>query len=170
MAEFIIQIVPFQDDWLVKYEDEKAQLCEVFKAIKHDIEHIGSTSVGGLDAKPIIDIAVRLETVCQVPEFIESLARRGYSYEGEFGLAGRHFFIKGTPRAFHLHLVDGSTNHWTRWIAFRDALRSDPQLRNDYQRLKYDLASKYRFERAKYSEGKSEFIDSRAKKHGGGDG
>lgn len=168
MADLIIQIVPSQDEWRVKYEDEKARLCEVFQAVKHDIEHIGSTSVVSLDAKPIIDIAVRLETVRQVPEFIESLARHGYSYEGEFGLAGRHFFIKGTPRAFHLHLVDGSTNHWTRWIAFRDALRRDPQLRDDYKRLKYDLASKYRFERAKYSEGKSEFIDSRVKKCGGG--
>ena len=164
MTRRVIQIVPFQEHWRAKYEAEHMQLRQLFKDIAPDIEHIGSTSVRGLDAKPIIDIAVRLGTVAQVPDFVEVLARLGYGYEGEFGLPGRHFFIKGKPRAFHLHLVDDTTNHWRSWISFREALRGDPELCQTYQRLKHDLAHTYRFQPAQYSEAKSEFINAVVRK------
>lgn len=160
MVELVIQVLPFQENWLAKYAAEREQLCELLKDVMQAIEHIGSTSVRGLDAKPIIDIAVRLVSVALVPELVDRLAQRDYAYLGEFGLAGRHFFIKGEPRAFHLHLVDDSTGHWRRWIDFRDALRGDPELRKRYQRLKHELARKYKFQRALYSEGKSAFIDA----------
>lgn len=159
MAELVIQVVPFQESWTARYEAEREQLCKVLKGVIQAIEHIGSTSVEGLDAKPIVDIAVRLPTVTLAPDLVERLAQLDYTYQGEFGLPGRHFFTKGEPRAFHLHLVDHSTNHWRRWIDFRDALRRDPVLCRDYQRLKHELARKYRFQRALYSEGKSEFIN-----------
>lgn len=159
MAELVIEVVPFQQSWLAKYEAEREQLCRVLKGVMQAIEHIGSTSVCGLDAKPIIDIAVRLPSVTLVSDLVERLAQLDYAYQGEFGLHGRHFFTKGEPRAFHLHLVDNSTNHWRRWIDFRDALRRDPVLRQDYQRLKHELARKYRFQRPLYSEGKSDFIN-----------
>ena len=160
MAELVVQVVPFQDDWFDKYEQERERLQAVVNDVTRDIEHIGSTSVRGLAAKPIIDIALRLATVQQVPDLLEPLARLGYTYEGEYGLPGRHFFIRGEPRAFHLHLVDDTTNHWQRWITFRDLLRRNPMLRQAYQQLKYELACKYRFDRAKYSDSKSDFINS----------
>jgi GrpB-like predicted nucleotidyltransferase (UPF0157 family) len=160
MAELVIQVVPFQESWLTQYAAERELLCEVLKDVLLAIEHIGSTSVRGLDAKPIIDIAVRLPSVASVPALVERLTVLGYAYQGEFGLPGRHFFTKGEPRAFHLHLVDDSTGHWRRWIGFRDALRRNPQLCNDYQRLKHELARKYKFQRALYSEGKSAFINA----------
>ncbi len=160
MAELLIQIVPFRENWLVKYAQERARLCRVLEDDMQAIEHIGSTSVRGIDAKPIIDIAVHLPTVALVPRLVDGLATLDYDFQGEYGLPGRHFFIKGKPRAFHLHLVDDTTNHWRRWIAFRDALRRDPELRKTYQQVKHDLARKYKFQRALYSEGKSAFIDS----------
>lgn len=160
MAELVIQVVPFQDSWLAKYAAECEQLGALLIEAMLAVEHIGSTSVRGLDAKPIIDIAVLLPSIALVPELVDRLAQLEYAYHGEFGLPGRHFFTKGEPRAFHLHLVDDSTDHWWRWIAFRDALRRDPALREDYQRLKHELAGKYKFQRALYSEGKSTFIDA----------
>ena len=160
MAELVIEVVPFQENWLVKYAQERAELCRVLADDMQAIEHIGSTSVRGMDAKPIIDIAVLLPTLVWVPKLVDRLASLDYAYQGEYGLSGRHFFIKGEPRAFHLHLVDDTTNHWRRWIAFRNILRREPELRRRYQQLKYDLAKKYRFQRALYSEGKSAFIDS----------
>lgn len=159
MAELVIQVVPFQDSWLARYEAEREQLCRVLEGVMQGIEHIGSTAVPGLDAKPIIDIAVRLPSVTLAPDLGGRLAQLDYTYRGEYGLPGRHFFTKGEPRAFHLHLVDDRTNHWRRWIDFRDALRRDPELCQDYQRLKHELARKYRFQRALYSEGKSDFIN-----------
>ena len=159
MDEWVIQVVPFQEDWPARYEAEREQLCQALKGAAQAIEHIGSTSVRGLDAKPIIDIAVQLPSVTLVPGLVERLGQLDYTYEGEFGLSGRHFFVKGEPHAFHLHLVDNNTHHWRRWIDFRDALRRDPLLRQNYQRLKHELARKYRFQRALYSEGKSDFIN-----------
>ena len=160
MAELVIDIVAYQDDWSDKYERERVRLYPVVKDVAKGIEHIGSTSVPGMAAKPIIDIAVHLATVKQVPELLEPLARLDYAYEGEYGLPGRHFFTKGEPRAFHLHLVDDTTNHWQRWIVFRVLLRGDPKLCQAYQQLKCELARKYRFDRATYSESKSDFIDA----------
>lgn len=160
MAELVVQVVAFQNGWFDRYEQERERLQAVGNVAPLDIEHIGSTSVRGLAAKPIIDIALRLATVRQVPDLIEPLACLDYTYEGEYGLPGRHFFTRGEPRAFHLHLVDDTTNHWWRWITFRDLLRRDPALRQAYQQLKYELACKYRFDRAKYSDSKSDFINS----------
>ncbi len=160
MAELVIDIVAYQDDWSDKYERERVRLYPVVKDVAKGIEHIGSTSVPGLAAKPIIDIAVHLATVKQVPELLEPLARLDYTYEGEYGLPGRHFFTKGEPRTFHLHLVDDTTNHWQRWITFRDLLRGDPKLCQAYQQLKGELARKYRFDRATYSDSKSDFINA----------
>lgn len=160
MAELVIEVVPFQENWLVKYGQECAELYRVLKDQVQAVEHIGSTSVPGMDAKPIIDIAVHLSTVALVPRLVDRLATLNYVYQGEYGLPGRHFFIKGDPRAFHLHLVDDTTNHWRRWIAFRDLLRRDPELRETYKQLKHDLARKYKFQRALYSEGKSTFINA----------
>ena len=160
MAELVVQIVPFQETWFDQYEQERVRLNTVLQAVAQDIEHIGSTAVQGLAAKPIIDIAVRLTTVQQVPELIAPLALLDYTYEGEYGLPGRHFFTKGDPRAFHLHLVDDTMNHWRRWLAFRDLLRRDSELCRAYQDLKYNLVRQYRYDRARYSDSKGDFINS----------
>ncbi|MCZ6873421.1 MAG: GrpB family protein [bacterium] len=160
MAELVIQVIPFEESWLVKYAQERVRLCRVLEDDMQAIEHIGSTAVRGMDAKPIIDIAVQLPTIALASELVDRLATLDYAYQGEYGLPGRHFFIKGEPRAFHLHLVDHTTNHWRRWIAFRDALKRDPQLRKAYQQVKHDLARKYQFQRVLYSEGKNAFINS----------
>jgi GrpB-like predicted nucleotidyltransferase (UPF0157 family) len=155
-----VVIRPPSDTWAAKFRKEKAVLAAAMHARTTQIEHIGSTAVRGLSAKPIVDIAVKLPSVKAVPRLVGPLAAVGYTYAGEYGLPGRHFFIKGKPREFHLHLVDGSTDHWDRWLIFRNLLRRSPQLRKKYEDLKKDLARKYADQRPKYTAAKSAFVDA----------
>jgi GrpB-like predicted nucleotidyltransferase (UPF0157 family) len=159
MSADSIKIVSHRDEWRDKYEAEKAALSQALRRYDHTIEHIGSTGVDALDAKPIVDIAILVDSVERVPEIQNPLYALGYTYVGEYGLPGRHFFTKGDPREFHLHLVDRTTDHWNRWLRFREILKEDPAVRRRYQALKRALARKYRHEREKYTAGKTEFID-----------
>ena len=160
MEEQQIDLVPYTADWVGKFEAEKAQIEQVLAPYPHAIEHIGSTAVPGIEAKPIIDIAVKIESLGIVPLLIIPLAGIGYQYDGEFGLPGRHFFTRGTPREYHLHIVDDTTDHWKRWIAFRTTLRADETARQAYMDLKRDLAAEFRTERQKYTAGKSDHIEA----------
>ena len=153
-----IEIVSHREEWFNKFISEKRILSEALKGHFQHIEHIGSTTVNGLDAKPIIDIAILTENVSKVPMIHELLSKLQYSYHGEYGLPGRHFFIKGKPREFDLHIVDGNTNHWEQWIAFREILKRDREICRRYQDLKYRLLERYQFDREKFTKGKADFI------------
>jgi GrpB-like predicted nucleotidyltransferase (UPF0157 family) len=155
-----IKLVHYTTEWTAKYTLEKHKLVGVLKPYAYEIEHIGSTSVIHMTAKPIIDIAVKLETLNLVPQLIIPLSRLSYIYRGEYGLEGRHFFEKGAPRQFHLHIVDNNTDHWNRWLKFRQVLRQNKQVREEYTNLKTKLAQEYHHQREKYTQGKSDFINS----------
>lgn len=155
-----VEVVPYRRAWRAMYRREARRLDAALGRRRHEIAHIGSTAVTGLAAKPIIDIAVRLRSTAQVRGLRRPLAALSYVYMGTFGLPGRHFFIKGSPRQYHLHVVDGRTEHWKRWIVFRDALRRDAALRKAYERLKTGLARRFRRHREKYTAAKTDFVDS----------
>jgi GrpB-like predicted nucleotidyltransferase (UPF0157 family) len=150
----------FSPEWAVKFEREKPALSAALAPHSHRIEHIGSTAVPGAIAKPIIDIAILLDSVALIPSLVPPLAGLGYEHLGEFGLPGRHFFVKGDPRSFHLHLVDSTTDHWQRWIRFRDILRGNPAILREYEELKVSLAQKYFEDREKYTAAKSTFVNA----------
>lgn len=160
MSEELIELLPHDDAWAERFAIEKQKIVPIFNRYSCQIEHIGSTSVPHLPAKPIIDIAVKVESVEIVLELVAPLSEVSYDYQGEYGLPGRHFFTKGKPREFHLHIVDDGTDHWERWVNFRGILTTNEAIRKEYLELKADLAEKYRFQREKYTEGKTLFIDS----------
>jgi len=155
-----IELVSHREEWSHKFMREKQLLSEVLKEYFLHIEHIGSTAVKDIVAKPIIDIGILIDSVDNVPNIIELLSKLQYSYQGEYGLPGRHFFIKGKPREFHLHIVDDNTDHWGKWLAFREILKKDEDVRRRYQDLKYRLLEMYQFDREKFTMGKSAFINS----------
>ncbi|MDI6775411.1 MAG: GrpB family protein [Verrucomicrobiota bacterium] len=155
-----IELVPYSEEWVTKFEREKELLGRTLAPHRHQIEHIGSTAVRDALAKAIIDIAALIDSVQLVPQIVQPLAGLSYQHMGEFGLPGRHFFIKGDPRAYHLHIVDATTDHWQRWIKFRDALRNDAELRKQYERSKADLAGIYHSNHEKYTAAKSSFINA----------
>jgi GrpB-like predicted nucleotidyltransferase (UPF0157 family) len=153
-----VRVVPYSDAWPAKFAGERERLSRTLGGRALAIEHIGSTAVPRIDAKPIIDIAAKVAAVGIVPDLIAPLAELGYTYEGEYGLPGRHFFIKGRPREFHLHIVDDTTDYWPQWLAFRDLLRRDERARQEYAALKRQLAAQFHDEREKYTAAKSAFI------------
>jgi len=160
MTDYTVKLVDFNQRWFDKYNMEKLKLHEALCSLPHEIEHIGSTSIPNTTAKPIIDIAIRLESLKLVTRLIPPLSKLSYAYRGEYGLAGRHFFVKGNPKEFHLHIVDHTTDHWQKWIKFRDILKSNETLKQQYIELKQKLAEKYALQREKYTEAKTEFINS----------
>jgi GrpB-like predicted nucleotidyltransferase (UPF0157 family) len=120
------------------------------------IEHIGSTSVPDLCAKPIVDVLVGLRELALTDGQIRAMERLGYEYLGEHGLPGRLFFRK-KPRTHHVHVVEHGGDHWERQLTFRDTLRSDAEERRRYDEFKRRLAAEGH-PRETYTELKTPFI------------
>src|SRR5262249_12030897 len=120
--------------------------------------HIGSTSVPDLIAKPLLDLMPLVNSFDEGIACIGPMRALGYWYAGEFGIAGRHFFVKGSPRTHHAHmLVDGSKEA-RRHIAVRDVLRSNPQAAARYAALKQQLAARFGDDREGYANAKDAFM------------
>lgn len=125
------------------------------------VEHVGSTAVPGLAAKPIIDIMVGVTSLTLGEQATPLLEALGYEAQGEFGIPGRLFFEKragGTVRTHHLHMAEPGGEFWAEELLFRDYLRAHPDEARTYERLKHDMAHKHRFQRAKYTASKTEYI------------
>jgi GrpB-like predicted nucleotidyltransferase (UPF0157 family) len=135
-----VEISEYDPTWAELFERERERLGGVFDSRAVAIEHIGSTAVPGLCAKPIVDILVGLERVELTDEEIAAMERLDYEYLGEFGLPGRLYF-RTSPRRYHVHVVEHGGEHWERNLVFRDALRSDPEERRRYDELKRRLAA-----------------------------
>jgi GrpB-like predicted nucleotidyltransferase (UPF0157 family) len=107
-----------------------------------EIEHMGSTAVPGLAAKPVVDISVGLRTLDVSRDDIAAMERLGYEHLGEFGLPGRLFFRKGREtRTHHVHAVEWGGDHWHRHRAVRDYLRSHREEAERYASEKRRLAT-----------------------------
>ncbi len=160
-----ICIKPYRPEWGEKFAEERSRLEAVLAGHSHEVEHIGSTAVPDMPAKDIVDIALRLETMDVLSELIPRFESLGYRYFGEFGLPGREYFTKGHPREYNLHVVGRDSEHWKRWIVFRNVLIQNKNVRQSYVKLKRDLARRYRYERSRYTQGKTDFINSILKDH-----
>jgi GrpB-like predicted nucleotidyltransferase (UPF0157 family) len=159
-----VKLASYSSSWARRFASEKRRLLLYLPARGLRIEHIGSTAVPGLDAKPIIDIAVSVTSLKRLTAFIEALARARYTYKGEYGLTGRHFFVRGDPVTHHLHIVLSSSKHWTAWLAFRDYLRAHPEEAAAYNAFKRDLARRYASDRDAYTKAKTPFIAAMLRK------
>lgn len=159
-----IYIVPYDPDWPTRFRREYEPLADVFRDEPAAIEHVGSTAVPGLGAKPIIDIMVGVSALKHVGERIAHLLALDYAYvpEYEVELPDRRYFRKprAGPRSYHLHCVVRGGDFWRRHLAFRDYLRHNPDAARAYYELKIELAAEYRFDGVAYTEAKSGFIES----------
>ena len=157
-----VTIVAYNPEWPDCFERERATLATIFEGGHGAIEHIGSTSVPGLGAKPVIDIMVGAPKLADVEIRIAALESIGYEYVREFEaqLPARRYFRKsrlGTSQ-FHLHCVVIRSEFWISHLAFRDYLRAHSETAAEYYELKKDLAN--RVKKAEYTEAKSPFIQS----------
>ena len=154
----LIVVVDYSSNWPILYEQEKQRLLDAVGSDVADIQHVGSTSVPGLAAKPIIDIAAVLRHFPPSMILIRALEELGYLYQGELGIAGRHFFRKGMPRTHHLHLVEANSEVWQKQLLFRDFLRAHPESAQRYDTLKRELAVQYSCDRKAYVNAKAPLI------------
>ena len=143
------------------FAEEAARLRQVIGDLAEDIQHVGSTAVERLVAKPILDIAVASRSIDGVPALTERLCGIGYIYRGDSGDDGGHLFVSEPEpgvRTVHLHAVTHSDPQWRDYLVFRDILRRDPDVRARYSELKRRLAEQFPDDRLAYTTGKETFI------------
>lgn len=155
-----VSLQPYTEEWAREYEIEEKLLRTEIGQFVIDIQHVGSTSIPGLAAKPIIDIAAAVSSLKEGEKCIEPLIKLGYEYKGDGGIRGRHFFAKGTKekRTHYMHIEEWKGELWQNHILFRDYLRKHKEFAIEYGELKAELAKKYSDDREAYAACKDEFI------------
>jgi GrpB-like predicted nucleotidyltransferase (UPF0157 family) len=172
----VVEIVDYDPVWPRAYANEKRRILSAIAHPSLRLEHIGSTAVPGLAAKPIVDILIGVPHLRDAVTCIAGLTALGYHYipAVEVAMPYRRFLRKQRDgyRTHHVHILEPSHEAWDRHLIFRDHLRSHPKDANDYEQLKRRLARRYRFDIAGYTHGKSEFVwavlkkaQSQAKSH-----
>lgn len=152
-----IVIANYDSAWPATFASIRDRIAAVLGDVA--IEHVGSTSVPGLAAKPTIDIDVIVADASRVPLSIERLATIGYAHRGDLGVSGREAFAAPAdlPR-HHLYVVPAGNLALRNHLAVRDALRADPELAERYASLKRELAARFPNDIDAYCAGKSAFI------------
>jgi GrpB-like predicted nucleotidyltransferase (UPF0157 family) len=156
-----VEIVEHDPAWAAEFEQLRGRIAGVLGPVALRIEHVGSTSVPGLAAKPILDVDVVVEDARDVREAIAGLAGLGYLHVGALGVPGREAFFtpEDSEYAHHLYVCTTDSRELDRHVFFRDRLRSDDGVAQEYARLKRELAREHRNDRLAYSEAKSAFIE-----------
>jgi GrpB-like predicted nucleotidyltransferase (UPF0157 family) len=156
-----VNLSPHREEWHELFAAEAGQLTAAADKHALAIEHIGSTAICGIAAKPIIDIALAVREIADVEHIIQPFGNLGYVYRGENGIPDRHYFRKGSlRRTHHLHVVTYGSDLWRNHLLFRDYLRAHPQIAAQYENLKRELAQTHQENREAYTEGKTEFIEN----------
>lgn len=156
-----VLVVPYESGWPLAFETEAGRVREALGACVRALHHVGSTSVPGLASKPIIDMLLEVTDLPALDASSAGLVAAGYEALGEFGLPGRRYFrlhdAQGR-RTHHLHAyAEGDPEAW-RHVAFRDYLRTHPEVREAYAALKRRLADAHPADMNAYMDGKHPFI------------
>jgi GrpB-like predicted nucleotidyltransferase (UPF0157 family) len=156
-----LNVVPYQSGWLALYQQEADRLRSALGEEILGIEHIGSTSIPGMIAKPIIDIMVAVHSLQRATIFIPKVEALGYQYKPNDTIPERIYFAKETSpeyRTHHLNLAAIDSGFWKDQLAFRDYLRAHDQMAAEYGQLKIRLAEEYARTRYLDRDGKTEFV------------
>jgi len=154
----LVRLAPYTPQWKRIFERERYSLEDVVGPYILDIQHVGSTSIPGMPAKPIIDIAIAVLDFEAARVCIPLIETLGYEYKGEFGIPHRHYFVKGDPRTFHIHMSEINSQEWLNTLLFRDYLRLHADEAEEYAELKMQLALQYPQDRNAYLDAKAPFI------------
>lgn len=162
MPEEPISLISYDATWPRMFEEERGRLERLLAPwLTGSIEHIGSTAVPGLIAKPVIDIMAAVADLASSVDAIPAVAELDYRYF-PYRPDVMHWFCKPSPerRTHHLHLVPVESARWADRLIFRDYLRETSTAAAEYSSLKKALASKYRLDREAYTDAKSDFVQS----------
>ena len=160
MKKITVNLIDYNRDWERQFTYEKNRIIGALGDRIRSIEHIGSTSIIGLKAKPIIDILVGIQDLDDVSLSINSLNEIDYEYIPKPELKDRRFFRKGLwgQGTCHLHICEYNSTEWKEMVWFRDYLRLYPKVAKQYATLKVELATTYKFDRQTYTKKKEPFI------------
>jgi GrpB-like predicted nucleotidyltransferase (UPF0157 family) len=161
MEEVVVS--EYNPEWIIEFDKEKEKLVKALKDIILGIEHIGSTAVPGLAAKPLIDIMIGINSLNDITEIHkEGLSSIGYEFVDHPNFPERRFFRKGQWRAgtHHLHIYQHMAENWNTNLLFRNYLINHPEVMREYGKLKKDLKEKYTNDRVGYTNAKAPFIQS----------
>jgi len=158
-------VVAYEPRWPSLFALERSRVEAVVGPWVEGVEHVGSTAVLGLDAKPVIDLMVGVRDVRGARRCIRPLEEIGYSYWADNPNSDRMLFVRfadagRTSRTHNLHVVEVGGDLWNDKIVFRDHLRSHPEAAGEYARFKFVLAERFRDDREAYTKAKTAFISA----------
>ena len=162
MRTSYVTVIPYSDQWERDFLKIKDEIKSALGELAESIEHVGSTSVRGLSAKPVIDIDVVISDSSVLSDVIAALGRIGYQHEGDLGITGREAFRydgKDHLQKHHLYVCPNDSSELKKHIAFRDYLRSHPEAAAEYSRIKEEGAALYPEDIDRYIEYKTPFIE-----------
>lgn len=155
----IVKVVEYNSKWPIDFKNESEKIHDILGVIANHIYHIGSTSVPGLKAKPIIDIMLEVTSFDALDSKAAAFEGLGYEVKGEFGMARRRYFRKGGMHRTHqIHAFESGDSHIIRHLAFRDYLIVNKNIANEYGALKSDLAKTCNNDINRYGDRKDEFV------------
>ena len=157
----VARLMEYQPAWAKLFKAESRRLRAAMGSRLGDIEHIGSTAIPGIPAKPILDIMAAVEDLGQAEHLAPDLAMLGYVFRPHEEVPGREYFPRDDTdgkRTHHLSLVVKGSQFWEGQLLFRDVLRSDARAHREYANLKRKLAKQYHNDRPGYVEAKGPFV------------
>lgn len=156
-----VKILEYNPEWKNEYLKEKDVLKSALKGYDVDIQHVGSTSIVGCKAKPIIDIAIGIPNLEYGKKLIPILQKIGYDYNDTVSFDGSYFLKKceNDIETHFIHIEDKNGKAWQNHIAFRDYMNLNPQETNKYSKLKENLAQKFYNDRKSYTKSKETYIE-----------
>ena len=159
----IVKLSEYQAIWKVEAEQTVAELKSLLHDVAIDIQHIGSTAIPSIHAKPIIDIAVGVHDLDDIMPYVETLKNRHYIFRGE-DVPGQILFVKGDfekdTRTHHVHVVKWNGIAWNNYIYFRDYLNAFPEKAKAYDMCKLNLARQFPQDRSSYTKGKQTLVSA----------
>lgn len=153
-----IEIVPYRDEWAATFADWRERLQQRLQQTVARIEHVGSTAVPGLAAKPVIDVQVSVRDVDDEASYVPAIESVSVALRSRD--PGHRYFrpAADAPRTVQIHVIEAGSEWEREHLLFRDFLRADAETRDRYGRLKLELAERYRDDRLAYNEAKTGFI------------
>ena len=156
----VVRLVEYDARWPALFLAEERRIRDHCGALALRLEHVGGTSIPGMCAKPVLDIAAGRPRDTPVQGFIDALQQAGYEHRGERGVPGRQYFRRGQPRAYHVHLVEEGGPLWRDYLAFRDYLRAHAEAARQFTDLKRVLAARFARDREAYMNAKSSHVQN----------
>jgi len=155
-----VRLEPWTKSWAEKFEVEKERWRQMLGPVCLSVDHIGSTAVKAMMAKPIVDVMVVVTSLAELDAMMPEIQRLGYQAKGEHGVPGRRYFQRDEhgERAYHIHAYCQGNPGITGHLRFRDILRTDRSIAHAYERLKIELAARFPADKPAYTQGKNAFI------------